>query len=434
LVMFERIAVHFQATGDPLSQQMALDNAAIAALRLGNFEQGIALAERAAEIWPGEAKTARDFLLVVQGASLYCELLIQVDRLEEATASARLAHVAANRSGLAQARMLADIALATSAFSLGTADGEAVEQVISRAAGESPTLHFTALEIAIRSYEHAGELDRALMLQYELLAFNKKRKFEEVRRALGRPSPEEAEGTARLARLGTEVDRKVADLTRVAIDQALRSGFDIEKVFRVGRLAQLFATHEGLPQEKVRQIGLAGKLIDIGTIILPDDLVSRSRELSVGERRIVEKHADFGADLLSNARLALLQPCVSLVRFHHERWDGAGPCALKGDAIPLESRVISLCDVFEALRHDRPWRSAYSTPEALRVISERAGTQFDPVLTARFVGWLQEHHRSTEDFEGQLEEEAQENDYVRMRKRISRLVSGGHSASEPRAA
>jgi len=431
--MFERIAAYFKASDDPLSEQMALDNAALAALRLGNVRLGIDLATRAAEIWPGEARTSDEILYVVQGALLYCELLIQMDRAEEAAACARTALVVARASGLSLGRTLAVLADVIASYALGKAGPADVERALAFAERESPSAHLTALEAAIRVYEHAGQLDRALILQHELLAINKGRKFEEVRLALGRPSPEEADGTAKLARWGSEVDRKVADLTRIAIDQGLRTASDGIRVFRISRLAKLFALHEGLAVERIQQIELAARLIDVGMIVIPDDLVSKPRDLSLGERRLVERHAELGADLLVNARLALLQPCVPLVRFHHERWDGSGPCALKGEAIPLEARLITLCDAFDALRHDRPWRSAYSVVEALRLISDLAGTQFDPALAARFVAWLEEQYRVRGDFEAQLASEAAENDYVRMRERIGRLVGAGHSAIGPRA-
>lgn len=432
IAMFKKIAAQFKAAGDPLSEQMALDNAALAALRLGNIELGIDFATRAAEIWPGEARTSDELLYVVQGALLYCELLIQADRAEEAAACARIARLVASTSGLSLAKTLAAIADVISSYSLGMAGSAEVERILAVAEKESPANYVTVLEAVIRVYEHAGQIDRALTLQHELLAINKVRRFEEVRRALGRPSPEEAEGTARLARWGSEIDRKVADLTRVAVNQALRTVSDSIKVFRVSRLAKLFAMHEGLAAERVQLIELAAKLVDVGMIVIPDDLVSRPRELSIGERRLIDRHAEFGADLLVNARLALLQPCVPLVRFHHERWDGSGPCALKGEAIPLEARLISLCDAFDALRHDRPWRSAHSVAEALQLISSLAGAQFDPGLASRFVVWLEQQYRACGSFEAQLAADAMENDYVRMRERISRLVGGAHFASRSR--
>jgi putative two-component system response regulator len=118
----------------------------------------------------------------------------------------------------------------------------------------------------------------------------------------------------------------------------------------------------------------------------------------------------------------LLEPCVPVVRFHHERWDGTGPCGLKGEDIPLEVRVVTLCDSFDALTHERPWRQAWSREAALRGIATESGAHFDPSLTERFVTWIQMKYRAEEDFDAHLAADALDNGYVRLRQRIERLI------------
>jgi putative two-component system response regulator len=422
LAMFEQTAVYFETNDDPLSAWMALDNAALAALRLGDIQRGTALAANAKAVWSGKAQTADELLWVVQGALTNCQLLIQADRAEEAAELARSAKAVAESSGLAAAGTLAAIGEAITAYSRGTAGSDAIQQVIARAHNESPNQYCNALDAAIRTYERAGQFDKALELQRELLAFNRKQKFEIVHRTWGRPSPEEAKGVAKLAQLGTAVDRKVTDLVNAAITQALRAGHDHARIFRVSRLAELFAMSEGLPPERAQAIALAAKLMDIGNMVVPDDLLSASRNLSAGEHSIVAEHTQFGADVLLSARLALLEPCVPVVRFHHERWDGTGPCGLKGEDIPLEVRVVTLCDSFDALTHERPWRPAWSREAALREIATESGAHFDPSLTERFVTWIQMKYRAEEDFDAHLAADALDNGYVRLRQRIERLI------------
>jgi response regulator RpfG family c-di-GMP phosphodiesterase len=159
-------------------------------------------------------------------------------------------------------------------------------------------------------------------------------------------------------------------------------------------------------------------------MVIPDDLLSRQRELFAAEREIVNGHADFSAEILLSARLAVLQACVPIVRYHHERWDGRGPCGLKGAEIPAGARLVSLCDAFDALCHRRPWRAALPIEQALLIIREGAGTQFDPELAVRFIDWVRRLRSQVPDLDAYLGTEALDNDYVRMRDRIERLVHG----------
>jgi HD-GYP domain-containing protein (c-di-GMP phosphodiesterase class II) len=92
--------------------------------------------------------------------------------------------------------------------------------------------------------------------------------------------------------------------------------------------------------------------------------------------------------------------------------------------IPAGARLVSLCDVFDALCHRRPWRAAFRVEQALRIIGDSAGTQFDPELAIRFVDWVRQLERQFPDLDAYLGAEALENDYVRMRDRIDRLVHG----------
>jgi|GEM_PF-2121198 len=422
LAIFQQVAAFFESTKDCVSAWMALDNAALAALRLGDVQRGVFFLENAKTVWSGEGLTANERLWVVQGALTNCQLLIQADRVEEAAMCARGARAMAALSGLGLADSLAAIAEAISAFSAGAASSDAIDRVIAMARDESPNLYWVALDAAIRTYERAGRLDDALKLQRQLLAFNRENKFEEVRRTWGRSSLEESEAATKLTNLGRAVDRRVGDLINMAITQALRAGHDHARIFRVSRLAELFTMSEVWPQERTQLVALATKMIDVGMMVIPNDLLSKSRKLSDGERKVVEEHCKFGAEVLARAGLALLEPCATIVRFHHERWDGTGPYMLKGESIPLEARIVALCDCFDALTHERPWRKALSIPEALRTMGEDAGSCFDPKLSKRFIAWVQAEFWKADDFDVYLAAEAMENGYVRTRERIQRLI------------
>ena len=124
----------------------------------------------------------------------------------------------------------------------------------------------------------------------------------------------------------------------------------------------------------------AALLHDLGKRLVPSELLLKPGPLSAPERRVVEGHAGVGSLLL--VQEGLLSE-ASIVRHHHERWDGAGyPDRLRGPEIPLESRIILVADTFDAMTSDRPYRVALSHAEALQEIRRAAGSQLDPACVA----------------------------------------------------
>jgi putative two-component system response regulator len=100
----------------------------------------------------------------------------------------------------------------------------------------------------------------------------------------------------------------------------------------------------------------------------------------------MERHTIIGAELLGGSRSALVQAAEEIARSHHERWDGTGyPAGLAGEAIPLAGRICAICDVFDALVSNRPYKTAWPVDEALAEIRDQAGRQFDPRLTELFL-------------------------------------------------
>ena len=124
----------------------------------------------------------------------------------------------------------------------------------------------------------------------------------------------------------------------------------------------------------------AALLHDLGKCLVPRALLVKPGALSAAERRVVEGHAGVGSLLL--VQEGLLSE-ASIVRHHHERWDGAGyPDRLRGREIPLESRIILVADTFDAMTSDRPYRVALSREVALEEIRRAAGSQLDPDCVA----------------------------------------------------
>lgn len=283
---------------------------------------------------------------------------------------------------------------------------------------------YERLEGAVRAYELAGQPDAARACLNEMFSLKRQRAFNLVRSASG-PSSLDMAATATAARLECQIASRLESLLQAANSAKVAAGHDHYSVFRIARLARDFATSEGWSPEAADSLALAARLCDVGMMTAPDYLLMKRYALSEGGRKLIMEHTSCGGDMLVQARLAVLQPCALVARFHHERWDGKGTWGLSGDGIPLEARIVALCDVFDALTHDRPWRRAKSLSTALREIESLAGTQFDPELTRRFAAFVRNLYWAQDDFEGYLTEEASADALVQAREQSARLVREG---------
>lgn len=139
----------------------------------------------------------------------------------------------------------------------------------------------------------------------------------------------------------------------------------------------------GIQGENLRLLELAALMHDVGKIGVPDAILTKAGPLDAEELRRVREHAVLGQHILSSTDLPEILPWV---RHHHERWDGLGyPDGLEGNNIPLEARILLLCDSYDAMVSDRPYRAACSEQFAIDEIEACAGSQFDPELAARFI-------------------------------------------------
>jgi HD-GYP domain-containing protein (c-di-GMP phosphodiesterase class II) len=143
----------------------------------------------------------------------------------------------------------------------------------------------------------------------------------------------------------------------------------------------------GLPD--LFELELGALLHDLGKVRLPAAILRKAGALSRDERALVSRHPVWGAELLE--RIAGLEPVATVVRFHHERWDGTGyPDGLRGDRIPIASRIIAVCDAYEAMTSRRTYRAALPPAASASELCAGAGTQFDPAVVGCFVEILQE--------------------------------------------
>ncbi|HEY2162306.1 MAG TPA: diguanylate cyclase [Solirubrobacteraceae bacterium] len=147
------------------------------------------------------------------------------------------------------------------------------------------------------------------------------------------------------------------------------------------------ARNLGLRASEVERIRSAALLHDIGKVAIPDDILHKPGPLSDREWILMREHPVIGERILSV--LPGMSAVARIVRHEHERWDGGGyPDGLAGEEIPLGSRIIIAADTYHAITSDRPYREARSHADAVQELTNCAGTQFDPTVTAALVGYL----------------------------------------------
>ncbi len=153
--------------------------------------------------------------------------------------------------------------------------------------------------------------------------------------------------------------------------------------FNVGRMARKLAVQLGIAPMEVEQITVAALLHDVGLRELNYDTLYAKRTLTDEELALLKTHPRVGAFLVED--IPWPYPIAPLIRSHHERWDGGGyPDALRGEQIPLGSRMIHLCEAFDAMTAPTSYRAVLSDYQALDIIESKAGTQFDPELAPEF--------------------------------------------------
>jgi two-component system, cell cycle response regulator len=151
----------------------------------------------------------------------------------------------------------------------------------------------------------------------------------------------------------------------------------------VARLVSAFGKELSMDAEELDVLVRAAELHDVGKIAIPDEVLHKGGELSSEEWALMRKHTLIGQRVLDAA--PALGEVAALVRSTHERWDGEGyPDGRAGRDIPLGSRVIHICDAYNAMTEGRPYRPALSSDEALGELRREAGTEFDPELVATF--------------------------------------------------
>jgi len=186
---------------------------------------------------------------------------------------------------------------------------------------------------------------------------------------------EERDQRVRAEEMGTAA----VDVLARAVD--MRDDYTGRHSAQVGELARRVGERLGMTGVEIVLLQCAARLHDIGKLGVPDTILRKPGPLDETEWAIMRRHPEWGADMVSS--VPGLEQLGLLVVSHHERWDGGGyPDGLAGEAIPLASRVISVCDAYEAMVSRRPYRAPLSERRALVELIDGAGSQFDPQVVA----------------------------------------------------
>lgn len=155
-------------------------------------------------------------------------------------------------------------------------------------------------------------------------------------------------------------------------------------LWRVSRFSRLLAEKIGLPAGEVARIAIGAFLHDLGKVSIPDHILGKKDRLTDDEFAVIKTHPEVGWRMLAGHPLAVLAEAA--IRAHHETPDGRGyPRGLAGEAVPLDARIVGICDAFDAMTSTRPYRRGMPIAKALEIIRENLGRQFDRAFGEAFV-------------------------------------------------
>lgn len=182
-------------------------------------------------------------------------------------------------------------------------------------------------------------------------------------------------------------DSYIQAITGLANAIEARDAYTAGHTDRVSLLAEYTAKQMGWDQRNILNLRMGCSLHDIGKIGVPDSILNKPNSLSENERNLMSSHPQVGLKIIEGIKL--FEPAIPYIAAHHERYDGTGyPNGLKGEEIPIEGRLLSVCDTFDAILSDRPYRKGKSLQFAVNELLEYSGQQFDPKIVAHFIKML----------------------------------------------
>lgn len=157
-------------------------------------------------------------------------------------------------------------------------------------------------------------------------------------------------------------------------------------LMRMSRMCSALARELGRDGRWVEMLEVASPLHDVGKIGIPDSVLLKPGRLDDAELKVMRRHPQIGGQIIPEDSADVIRMAKRIALTHHERWDGAGyPAGLKGEEIPLEGRIAAICDVYDALLSERPYKEPWTQDAALTYLRDNSGRHFDPDLVATFL-------------------------------------------------
>lgn len=158
---------------------------------------------------------------------------------------------------------------------------------------------------------------------------------------------------------------------------------------RIGQYCSALAKEAGLSNKFCDLIEHAAMMHDIGKIAIPDEILLKQGRLTPGEWEKIKMHTVKGSQILTDSTYDVIQLAEEIALTHHEKWDGSGyPNGLASDEIPISGRITAICDVFDALLSERPYKKAWSLEKVIKEMKDQRGLHFDPSLIDSFFAIL----------------------------------------------
>ena len=168
----------------------------------------------------------------------------------------------------------------------------------------------------------------------------------------------------------------LALITRVTDVKGNYTGFHPA---RIGVISNLIAKELGMDEDFCNMIEIAAPLHDIGEVRLPEELLTKFGALTENDKEVMKQHTYLGHDLLARNSSPVLKFAANIAMFHHEHFDGSGyPQGVSGNDIPLEARIVTVADSFDAMTTQRSYRAMYTTEQAVKELVNKKGREYDP--------------------------------------------------------
>ena len=397
------LSVGSSASGAALEREAAaLGNLVHCHLARGELGDALAAGERGAELI--DAKGANTSALARhQFESFFTAALLEAGRTGEARARLRQLR-AANLAGMPHTEVLFSLTQGLCETFSGQADIgiSRLEKLLPRAEKVGWYVD-DVLRALIRAHEKAGDLPRALEYVDQLTLYFGAMRTRQLHQQLAQIQQDALGELDAAAHAEALLGEQAADLRVKSFNQTLAdrertllenwavavSLIDDETgrhCFRVGRLAYLMAVRLGLGEDRADLIEMAARMHDIGKIGINHQILLKPSMLTEAERIIIRKHPAIGAEMLSKSTHPGAKLAATVALTHHEWWDGTGyPNGLRHEAIPIETRIVALADVYDVLTTGRPYKQAWPHQMAIDELRFMGGRQFDPVLAGVFV-------------------------------------------------